>query len=72
IVLRSIRPDEFFPQVTLTIRKSDYLISRLEVIDSNETRITINLRNVQLNPPVSTQDFTFEPPESSDVVDLRS
>ena len=72
IKLRAMDPAAFFPEVTITVRREDHQITRLEVVDANETVITINLTSVVLDPAIPEDAFSFEPPEGSEIVDLRS
>ncbi len=72
ITLRAFDAGEFFPEVTMVVDRATYAITRLEVVDANQTLITINLRNLDLNPEVDPNAFTFDPPGSSEIVDLRS
>ncbi|MBT8398862.1 MAG: outer membrane lipoprotein carrier protein LolA [Rhodothermia bacterium] len=72
VTLRAFDASEFFPEVTMVVDRVTYAIARLEVVDANQTLITINLRNLDLNPEVDPRAFTFDPPESSEIVDLRS
>lgn len=66
------REDAFFSEVTIWMRDEDALATRLEVLDVNGTRMAFRLDNIELNPPVSDDMFTFTPPEGAEVVDLRS
>lgn len=64
--------DSFFREATLWLRDSDNIITRLEVLDVNDTRMTFELTNIQLNPKLEASTFTFQPPRSAEIVDLRS
>lgn len=72
INLRAFDSGEFFPEVTMVVDRARYVITRLEIVDANQTLITINLRNLVFSPEVDPNAFTFDPPEQSDIVDLRS
>jgi outer membrane lipoprotein carrier protein len=63
--------DAFFKEATVWLRDRDTMISRVELLDVNDTRMTFNLRNVVINPPVAVNAFTFTPPRGAEVVDLR-
>ena len=65
-------PAAFFPRVTMFVSAADFSVNRLQVIDANETTITLDLSRVVMNPPVQESLFRFVPPESSEIVDLRS
>lgn len=64
--------DAFFREVTLWLRDRDTLVTQLEVLDANETRMVFELDDITLNPTVDEGTFTFTPPEGAEVVDLRS
>jgi outer membrane lipoprotein carrier protein len=64
--------DTFFQDLTLWMRKQDALVTRLDVTDLNDTRMTYTLDDIELNPTISGRTFTFSPPEDAKVVDLRS
>jgi outer membrane lipoprotein carrier protein len=63
--------DAFFKEATIWLRDRDTMISRVELLDMNDTRMTFNLRNVVINPPVAVNAFTFTAPRGAEVVDLR-
>ncbi len=64
--------ESFFQDVTFWLRDKDNLVTRLEVLDVNDTKMTFSLRNIQLNPSIAANLFTFKPPKNVEVVDLRS
>lgn len=64
--------DSFFQEATIWMRDRDDIITRLELLDVNETRMTFVLKNVQLNPTLDDKAFTFTPPKGAEIVDLRS
>ncbi len=70
--LKPKNQDSFYSQVTLWVRDSDTVITRLEVVDMNETTMLFSLRNIDLNPQISRSTFVFTPPDNAEVVDLRS
>lgn len=65
-------PSSFFRQATLWLRDRDDIITRLEVLDVNETRMLFELKNVELNPRLERTTFIFEAPSGVEVIDLRS
>jgi outer membrane lipoprotein carrier protein len=65
-------PDAFFSDVTLWMRDSDNLVTRLKVTDVNETTMTFELRDIELNPSLQADTFSFTPPDGAEVIDLRS
>lgn len=70
--LRPKRADSFFKAVTLWMRDADDVITRVEVLDANEVKMTFELTNIVLNPAVNGSTFQFTPPRGAEVVDLRS
>jgi|SRR5690606_21758545 outer membrane lipoprotein carrier protein len=64
--------DSFFREATLWLRDSDDVVTRLQVLDVNDTQMTFELTNIELNPKLDASTFTFQPPRSAEVVDLRS
>jgi outer membrane lipoprotein carrier protein len=66
------KPDSFFTKATIWMRDRDDIITMLEVIDVNETTMTFSLKNVQLNPSLKADTFTFRAPAGAEVIDLRS
>ena len=55
----------------LWVRRSDTVITQLELTDFSDTRIRIRLNAIALNPDFEDGLFTFEPPAEAEVVDLR-
>jgi chaperone LolA len=70
--LRPKRADSFFKAVTLWMRDSDDVITRVEVLDANDVKMVFELTNIVLNPAVNGSTFQFTPPRGAEVVDLRS
>lgn len=70
--LKPTAPSASFEDVILWVRPDTYVIDRLSVQDANGNRITIQLRDVEINPGLGDSLFTFTPPADVDVVDLRS
>lgn len=64
--------DSFFASVTLWMRASDNILSRIEIVDQNQTTMSFDLSNVDLNARVDDRAFTFSPPAGAEVIDLRS
>lgn len=65
-------PSASFDDVVLWVRPDTFVIDRLSVQDANGNRITIRLNDVEINPGLSDQLFTFDAPADVEVVDLRS
>ena len=72
IRMKPKRKNDFFREMTLWMRDRDAMVTRLEVVDRNDTRMTYVLTDIKLNPQVSSQTFSFTPPQEAEVVDLRS
>lgn len=70
--LKPTAPSASFDDVVLWVRPDTYVIDRLSVQDANGNRITIQLRDVEINPGLSDSLFTFTPSADIEVVDLRS
>ena len=62
----------FLREVTLYVRSTDALPTRAVLADGNGTTVTFDLRDVEVNPRLSSDTFRFEAPEGAEVVDLRS
>lgn len=65
-------PDSFFSDVTVWMRADDAIISRIKVVDQNETTMLFDLKNVSFDPELDPSSFTFSPPKGAEVIDLRS
>jgi outer membrane lipoprotein-sorting protein len=64
-------PDAFLREVTLFVRSTDALPTRVQIVDGNGTRLAFDLRDVELNPRLPVGIFRFDPPSGTEVVDLR-
>ena len=72
LTLTPKKDDAFFTEATLSVRESDNVITRLQVVDVNGTTMIFNLENIQLNPSLQENTFSFTPPKGTEVIDLRS
>lgn len=70
--LRPLDPNSLFREILVVVRPEDTMIRRIELTDVNETRITFDLRNHEIDPPLPPDAFVFSPPEGAEIVDLRS
>ena len=61
-----------YQQAQAHVRASDAMITRMRLTDQNGTTITFDLTDIQLNPSLSADQFTFEAPDDAEIVDLRS
>ena len=72
LTLTPKQQDAFFTSVVLSMRDRDDLVTRLQVEDVNGTKMDFRLKNIQVNPKLDSNVFTFKPPRDVEVVDLRS
>ncbi len=63
--------ETFFKEVTLWMRDTDHVITRLRVLDVNEAILEFNLNEIELNPAIEGNPFNFVPPADAEVIDLR-
>ena len=64
--------DAFLQEVTLFVRGSDALPTRVRLVDGNGTTVVFDLRDVEINPRLRGDEFRFVAPSGAEVVDLRS
>ena len=60
-----------FKTVTLWVRASDALVTRLEVDDQNGASHRFDLSNIERNPALPAGTFSFAAPAGAEVTDLR-
>ena len=72
IRLNAISPSSFFKEVTINMRDSDNIITRLNVLDVNDASLDFNLDGIELNPAIEGDPFSFIPPDGAEIIDLRS
>lgn len=63
---------DLYRSLTLYVRRSDTVVTRLDILDANETTMTFELTDIDLNPKLDGDLFTFKAPTGSNVIDLRS
>lgn len=66
------KQNDFFRTLTFWMRDRDAVVTRLEVVDMNETSTTYTLDGITLNPSLDGETFSFQPPQGAEIVDLRS
>lgn len=71
LLLESEDPATMFTEITVWIHEESQMVRRIDVVDVNETEITFELDDVELNPTVDEDVFVFSPPEDVEVIDLR-
>jgi len=64
--------DAFLREVTLFVRSTDALPTRVQIVDGNGTRVAFDLQDVELNPTLGGDVSRFVAPAGAEVVDLRS
>lgn len=72
LTLEPREPGAFFQVVTLWMRASDAVVTRLKVTDPGQSSLTFTLRDVTFGVATEPGTFRLDPPESAEVVDLRS
>lgn len=63
--------DPYLRDVTLFVRSTDGLPTRVRLVDTNGTSMAFELRNIERNPRVASDTFSFRAPAGVEVVDLR-
>jgi outer membrane lipoprotein carrier protein len=64
--------DAFLREVTLFVRSTDALPTRVQIVDGNGTHVAFDLQDVEVNPSLNGDVFRFVAPPGVEVVDLRS
>ena len=72
LLLTPKNADAFLREVTLFVRGSDALPTRVQIVDGNGTTLVFDLHDVEVNPRLSEDTFRFVAPRGAEVVDLRS
>ena len=62
----------FFKEVTLWLRDTDHIISRMLVTDVNDAVLDFKLEDIEINPDLDIDPFAFVPPDDAEIIDLRS
>ena len=70
--LESLAPSAFFKEVTLSMRDSDDIITRITVLDVNDATLDFSLDDIEINPNIEGDPFVFLPPDDAEIIDLRS
>jgi len=60
-----------FKEATLWVRQSDRVVTRMRATDRNGSTLDLRLNDLVVNPALENTPFTFSPPESMEVIDLR-
>ncbi len=64
--------DSFFSALTVWMRARDAVITRVRIIDTNDTHMGLTLDNIELNPQIGRDTFVLTPPSDAEIIDLRS
>jgi len=70
-----LRPlDDFsqFRTVRMDVRRSDTIVTYLEVVDLNDVLMTFELSEIIVNPTVPAGTFSFAVPADLEIIDLRN
>lgn len=69
--LTPLRDESPLRTISLWVRQSDGIITLIEAADHSNTRMTIQLSDVELGPKVAADAFIMATPEGVEVIDLR-
>lgn len=72
LTLTADEASAFYTEATVHIRRTDAMLTRVELEDRNGATTIFQLHDVQRNPSISEGAFTYTPPPDAEVVDLRS
>jgi len=65
-------PDSYIDAATLWVRKNDYVVTRIDVVDVNGASIHFEMSEVNFRPKVSDDTFRLAVPEGVEIIDLRT
>jgi len=71
LTLQAADDEAEYETLVLWVRRSDTVITQLELTDFSDTHIRIRLNAIELEPDFGDGLFTFDPPADAEVVDLR-
>ncbi len=71
VLLKAKTDDQFIRQLRLWIDKKSKMILKIEQVDLNENTTTFELSNIDVNAPLVSKNFIFEPPADAEVIDMR-
>ncbi|MEQ9105469.1 MAG: outer membrane lipoprotein carrier protein LolA [Rhodothermales bacterium] len=60
-----------FKTVTMWIRPADLAVLRMHVVDLNDVQMTFHLSDVEFNPSLAEDAFSFAIPDGVEVIDLQ-
>jgi len=65
-------PESYIGTATLWVRKADFVVTQIDVVDVNGASIRFQMSDIDFHPPVSEETFHFVIPDGVEVIDLRS
>lgn len=73
ILLRLVPKDDhqFVRSMRMWIDDDGWIVRKVEMVDLNDNKTIYRVRDIQLNPGVDRDLFTYQPPENADIIDLR-
>ena len=71
VLLEAKSADTYLESATLWIDKTQYTVSRIDVVDVNGASIRFEMSDIDLTADADESTFTYEPAEGVEVVDLR-
>jgi outer membrane lipoprotein carrier protein len=73
IILKLVPKDErsFVRSVKLWVEEGTWVVRKVSIVDLNDTETTYTIRDLKLNTNVKEKTFTFDPPNGTEIVDLR-
>ena len=72
LALSAIDETDLYRHLTLFVRRTDAIVTRVEILDANETTMIFDLSDIEVNPSLDAAEFSFQAPAGTEVVDLRS
>jgi len=68
---QKIRPRSPYKSIILQIKKSDYTISEIKIIDKNDNESIYMFKKIKTNIPTDTNNFILKIPEGVNLLDTR-
>ena len=71
-IIKLVPVDDFlgFNSAKISVDK-DYVVNRIEIEDYTGSYFSFSLRNIKINGELSDDLFTLNPPEGTEIIDLR-
>lgn len=61
-----------FRSVKMEVRKTDTVVTHLEVVDLNDVQMTFDLSSIKVNPVIPADIFVLKVPTDAEIIDLRN